>query len=44
VEGNPLERIGDTLNVRRVMANGRVYEVSDLVKGGAAPTATAARP
>jgi hypothetical protein len=33
VEGNPLERIGDALNVRRVMANGRVYSVDDLVKG-----------
>ncbi len=41
VEGNPLERIGDALKVRRVMANGRIYEMSDLVRGGA--TSTAAR-
>jgi len=44
VEGNPLERIGDALKVRRVMANGRMHDVNDLVKGTAAPTATAARP
>ncbi|MGE4086146.1 MAG: amidohydrolase family protein [Vicinamibacterales bacterium] len=44
VEGNPLERIGDAVNVRRVMANGRVYDVSDLVKGAAVPTTSAARP
>ena len=41
VEGNPLERIGDALNVRRVIANGRFYEMSDLVKSAA--TTTAAR-
>ena len=41
VDGNPLERIGDALKVRRVMANGRLYEMSDLVRGGA--TSTAAR-
>ena len=41
VEGNPLERIGDALKVRRVMANGRVYEMSELVRG--ATTTTAAR-
>ena len=41
VEGNPLERIGDALKVRRVMANGRVYELSDLVTP--ATTTTAAR-
>ncbi len=41
VEGNPLERIGDALKVRRVMANGRLYEMSDLVKNAA--TTTAAR-
>ena len=33
VEGNPLERIGDALKVRRVMANGRLYDVADLVSG-----------
>ena len=33
VEGNPLERIGDALKVRRVIANGRVHDVADLVKG-----------
>jgi cytosine/adenosine deaminase-related metal-dependent hydrolase len=33
VEGNPLERIGDALKVRRVMANGRLYDAADLAKG-----------
>ena len=41
VDGNPLERIGDALKVRRVIANGRVYEMSELVRG--ATTTTAAR-
>jgi len=36
VEGNPLEEISDTRRVRRVIANGRVYELDDLI-GGATP-------
>jgi hypothetical protein len=33
VEGNPLERIGDALNVRRVMANGRLFSLEELLAG-----------
>ena len=33
VDGNPLENIANTHRVRRVVANGRVYEVADLVSG-----------
>src|SRR5690349_5111705 len=33
VEGNPLEDIANAHRVRRVIANGRVYELSDLVGG-----------
>ena len=33
VEGNPLDNISDTHKVRRVIANGRVYEVADLISG-----------
>ncbi|MGE3704422.1 MAG: amidohydrolase family protein, partial [Vicinamibacterales bacterium] len=38
VEGNPLENIADTLRVRRVVANGRVYELADLLSGRIAGT------
>jgi Tol biopolymer transport system component len=38
VEGNPLENIGHTHKVRRVIANGRVYEVADLISGAARET------
>jgi imidazolonepropionase-like amidohydrolase len=31
VEGNPLENISATYRVRRVIANGRAYDMSDLV-------------
>jgi len=34
VEGDPLEDIGAAHRVRRVIANGRVYEMSELVGGG----------
>jgi imidazolonepropionase-like amidohydrolase len=37
VEGNPLQDIAALHNVKRVVANGRPYEVSDLV---AAPVTT----
>jgi hypothetical protein len=33
VDGNPLENIGSTHRVKRVIANGRVYEVADLISG-----------
>jgi Tol biopolymer transport system component/imidazolonepropionase-like amidohydrolase len=40
VEGDPLADIASVHNVRRVVANGRVYELSELLKG-AAPAGTA---
>ena len=33
VEGNPLEDITTTRNVRRTIMNGRVYEMEDMLKG-----------
>ena len=33
VEGDPLADISNAHKVKRVIANGRVYEVSDLLKG-----------
>ncbi len=33
VEGNPLENIANAHHVRRVIANGRLYELDDLIKG-----------
>src|SRR4029434_2881918 len=35
VEGNPLTDIANARNVKRVIANGRVYELADLVNGAA---------
>jgi imidazolonepropionase-like amidohydrolase len=32
VEGDPLTSIGDAQHVRRVIANGRVFEMSDLLR------------
>ena len=32
VEGNPLENIANAHHVKRVIANGRVFDLSDLVK------------
>jgi imidazolonepropionase-like amidohydrolase len=40
VEGDPLADIASVHNVRRVIANGRVFEMSELLKG-AAPAGTA---
>jgi Tol biopolymer transport system component len=34
VEGNPLEDIANAHKVKRVIANGRLFDVDDLVKGG----------
>jgi imidazolonepropionase-like amidohydrolase len=43
VEGNPLENIAAAHKVKRVIANGRLYELEELVTGRApaksAPTA-----
>jgi Tol biopolymer transport system component len=39
IDGNPLENIAHTVNVRRVIANGRLYAVEDLAGGSTAPTA-----
>ena len=33
VDGDPLSRIGDTRKVKRVIANGRLYEMSQLING-----------
>jgi imidazolonepropionase-like amidohydrolase len=35
VEGNPLENIENTHRVKRVIANGRVYDLEELLKSGA---------
>ena len=34
VEGNPLDDLASAHRVRRVIANGRIYELNDLVGGG----------
>ena len=36
VDGNPLENVANALKVKRVIANGRVYDVADLISGKAA--------
>lgn len=43
VDGNPLENIGNAHKVKRVIANGRVYELANLVNGSAPQPARAAR-
>jgi hypothetical protein len=43
VQGDPLADIANAYRVRRVIANGRVYEMSDLLKGAAADRTTSAR-
>jgi imidazolonepropionase-like amidohydrolase len=43
VEGNPMANIGDTLNVKRVIANGHVYELRDLINGSISQPAIASR-
>jgi imidazolonepropionase-like amidohydrolase len=35
VDGNPLQNISDTTKVRRVIANGRMFTLEDLVSGKA---------
>ena len=34
IDGDPLANIGNTVKVRKVSANGRVYDVAELVKRG----------
>lgn len=43
VDGNPLENIADAHKVKRVIANGRLYELADLIKGSVPQRVTAAR-
>ena len=43
VEGNPLEDVANAHKVKRVIANGRVYEMSDLVGGRASRSSSASR-
>ncbi|MCC6861545.1 MAG: amidohydrolase family protein, partial [Bryobacterales bacterium] len=43
VEGNPLEDIASTYKVRRVIANGRLLEMDDLLDGAAGNTPGRAR-
>jgi Tol biopolymer transport system component/imidazolonepropionase-like amidohydrolase len=43
VEGNPLDDIANAHKVKRVIANGRLFEMDDLVKGAGAGVATTAR-
>jgi imidazolonepropionase-like amidohydrolase len=42
VDGDPLENIANAHKVRRVIANGRVWELDQLVKRSATPAATPA--
>ena len=42
VDGNPLENVGNAHKVKRVIANGRVHELADLINGSE-PQRTAAR-
>ena len=43
VQGDPLADIANLHKVRRVIANGRVYEMADLLKGAAPVRTTSAR-
>jgi Tol biopolymer transport system component/imidazolonepropionase-like amidohydrolase len=38
VDGNPLENIANAHKVKRVIANGRLYELDDLIKGNVKST------
>ena len=44
VDGNPLENIETTHKVKRVIANGRVYELDELLKGTSLKPPTTAGP
>jgi len=37
VDGDPLANVGNAHKVRRVIANGRVYEMEQLIKSGSSP-------
>src|ERR1700733_2636526 len=41
VEGNPLQDIANAHKVKRVIANGKLFEMGDLVKGGKSAVSTA---
>jgi imidazolonepropionase-like amidohydrolase len=43
VEGDPLADIANAHKVRRVVANGRVYEMDQLLTGAAAPKSPTAQ-
>jgi hypothetical protein len=43
VDGNPLENIANVHRVKRVIANGRLFELDDLVKGTIGGTTAAVR-
>jgi len=43
VEGNPLEDVANAHKVKRVIANGRVYELNDLIGGLALRSSSASR-
>jgi len=43
VEGDPLANIANAHNVRSVVANGRVYELNQLLKGTSGTRSTAQR-
>ena len=44
VDGDPLVNIANAHKVKRVIANGRVYQLDQLVKRGTTPAATPAGP
>ena len=44
VEGNPLADITATRHVKRVIANGRLYELADLVSGAPRPARPSSGP
>ena len=40
---NPLEDVESAHKVKRVIANGRIYDLNHLLNGGAAPKSTTER-
>ena len=43
VDGNPLVNIRDTMRVRKVIKNGEVFTIEELLNAPRAPTAAAGR-
>jgi len=43
IDGDPLARIGDLHKIKRVVANGRIYELAQLLNGGGAPRTSTQR-